>query len=181
MPRNAAPANPRKRKTPQDLDPSLPTSLASRRRRAPTCSIASLKNLEDEVTLEDDFVGYFGEASESHYTWGRTVTEPITATKKRRNRAGVKLYGGGDIRGLLGLGEEEVERDQRPNGGERSYFLRWGVEVRERIYGMLVGRSRYWKGIVIKYFPTLFLTLRAFISLHPKIYLLAFALTFIFN
>lgn len=59
------------------------TSYASRKRRRPVCSMESLRELEDEVSLEADFIGYFGATAESHWTWGKTETQPILATKKK--------------------------------------------------------------------------------------------------
>ena len=64
--------------------PTMPyTSLAARKRRQPTCSMASLRNLENEVTIEQNFIGLFGAQSDNHYTWGKTEAKPIAAIRRR--------------------------------------------------------------------------------------------------
>jgi len=141
LPRNTSTVNPKKQKAAPEW-----TSNAARKRRAPNCSIASLRALEDEVTLESDFVGYFGKTSESHSTWGKSVNQPIPAAKKKGRAPRMKknLYQDG-IAALFGL--REATSDGEPNGPGRSYFLRWPLEVREKIYSNLL---LYPKPIVIK-------------------------------
>jgi hypothetical protein len=121
------------------------TSLAERKRRQPTCSLKSLQNLEDEEMLESDFVGYFGSTSESHWTWGKTENEPIPATKKR-GRAPRFRKGGNSFATLFGYDADVFEKI--PNSADRSIFLRFPLEIREKFYSILL---LYPKPIVVKF------------------------------
>jgi hypothetical protein len=123
------------------------TSNAERRRRKPTCSLTSLRNLEDEITLESDFVGYFGATSESHCTWGKTETQPIAATKRKGKAPRFKKNSAKDnIAALFDSGENLGPKI--PNSAERSFFLRFPLEIREKVYGIFF---LYPKPILVKY------------------------------
>ncbi|KAG0645334.1 hypothetical protein D0Z07_8912 [Hyphodiscus hymeniophilus] len=112
------------------------TSQAERKRRQPTCSMASLRNLENEETIEENFTGLFGDSSESHYTWGKTQTEPIAAVRRRSRK--VPQFTARDLkgfpRGFFGFSEEVAPEPIIANSPDRSPFLRLPLEVREKIY-----------------------------------------------
>jgi len=141
-PRKTTSSIPKKNKSPPKW-----TSNASRKRRQPSCSLTSLKNLEDEDTLESEFIGYFGKTSESHATWGKTAP-PIVAPKKRGGALRLKkqsLYTEGGIAALFGISLRSA--DDEPNSPNRSMLLRCSSEVRENIYSNIL---HYPKGIIIK-------------------------------
>lgn len=123
------------------------TSLAERRRRAPTCSLASLRDIENEETLESDFVGFFGVTSDSHDTWGKTEVAPIAATKRKGRRPQAnKLSDKGYTDALFGY--HNAVEPRLPNSPDRSFFLRFPLEIRERIYATFL---LYKTPIVVKY------------------------------
>lgn len=145
--KRAAPTNqgPRKR---QFLDGSKikgsETSLAERRRRQPTCSLASLRDLENEETLESDFIGLFGLDSENHDTWGKSEIQPIPATKKKGKTPRIYQEHGKQTFSVLG----PHNGPKIPNSPDRSFFLRFPLEIRENIYEKLL---HYPASIVVKH------------------------------
>ena len=113
------------------------TSFASRKRRQPTCSMASLRDLETEEDIEENFKGLFGEQSESHYTWGRTESKPIVAIKRKGPKAPrLGKMAMGKMPGPPGLFAqfEGTPEPAMPNSPDRSPLLRLPLEVREKIY-----------------------------------------------
>lgn len=119
------------------------TSLASRKRRQPRCSVASLATLEDETTLEEDFVGLFGKTSDNHLTWGKNQNLPIAATRRKgrgKNRQ--------TINPLAHMFSYREDTEKVPNSPERSFFLNFPLEIRERIYQLILPHG---KGIIVKY------------------------------
>jgi len=139
------------------------SSLADRRRRAPTCSLASLRELEDEDCIDSDFIARFGISSDSHYTWGKTEIAPIVATKKKGRQSRLRRQAGSgkqDIAAYYGGHEESPEPE--PNSPDRSILRRFPLEIRERIYGIFL---LYDKPIIVKY--DLRLVERVNLRTHP--------------
>jgi hypothetical protein len=126
------------------------TSLAERKRRQPTCSIASLRNLENEETLESDFIGLFGAKSESHDTWGKTKVEPIPATKRKGKAPRLWHQENNHLSSLFG--QRDIGGPKIPNSPNRSYFLKFPLEIREKIYETFL---LYPESIVVKHDLTL--------------------------
>lgn len=111
------------------------TSLAERKRRQPTCSMASLRELETEVTIEENFIGLFGNHSDNHYTWGKTEAKPIVATKRKRRNGALSIRElAGFPPSLFGSFDEGPPEPIIPNSPDRSPFLRLSQEIREKIY-----------------------------------------------
>jgi len=126
------------------------TSLASRKRRQPSCSVASLAALEDEEILENQFCGLFNKGSDSHLTWGKTQSQPILATREKGRRKKRHAIDIGASMAFLFSYHEDPEK--LPNSPERSILLRFPLEIREQIYGFIL---KYEKSIIIKYITTL--------------------------
>ena len=121
--------------------PTIPyTSLAARKRRQPTCSMESLRNLENEVTVEENFIGLFGAHSDNHYTWGKTEAKPIAAIR-RKGAKGPRLRMkdiAGLPRGLFPFLDVGSPEPTIPNSPNRSPFLRLPLEIREKIYAFFL-------------------------------------------
>ncbi|KAH8598111.1 hypothetical protein B0O99DRAFT_592010 [Bisporella sp. PMI_857] len=130
--------------------PAEYTSLASRKRRAPSCSMKSLEDLEDEEGLEEAFIGYFNKTSENHFTWGKTQNLPITAIKKKGTNKRLCRMNVGSSIGIAMLlgGSKRVEELKLPNSPERSFFLRFSLDIRERVYNLFFD---YRSSIIVKY------------------------------
>lgn len=121
------------------------TSIASRKRRQPSCSVASLAALEDEKALEDQFVELFNMSSGSHMTWGKTQNQPIIATRRKgrcKKRHAINMGAGRAV--IYGYREDSEEV---PNSPQSSILLGFPLEIREKIYGLLL---IYRKSIIIK-------------------------------
>jgi hypothetical protein len=102
--------------------------------------MASLRTLETEVTIEENFIGLFGAHSDTHYTWGKTEAKPIAAIKRKGGK-GPRLRMkqiGGFPRGLFPWMGEDSPEPIIPNSPYRSAFLRLSLEIRERIYSHLL-------------------------------------------
>ena len=96
--------------------------------------MASLRELENEVTIEEQFIGMFGKDSDHHYTWGKTEAKPITAVRrKRKNRLSLSKLTGFPP-SLFGSFDEGSPEPNIPNSPDRSPFLRLPLEIREKIY-----------------------------------------------
>jgi hypothetical protein len=111
------------------------TSQAERKRRAPTISMASLRDLENEETHEDYFIGTFGENSDTHATWGETIIKPILAVRKRGK--GARFSRNDSLDPVASLFSQD-NPSKIPNSPERSILLRFPLEVMEKIYGYLL-------------------------------------------
>jgi len=139
---SAVTANPRKREamTPQSKFVCSYTSLADRKRRAPTLSMASLQNLENEENHEEYFVALMGKNSESHGTWGKTKTGPISPIRKKGKTSRFRNYlTRGNFDSMFGMGWEEADPTMViQNSPDRSPLLGVPLEVREKIYGFLL-------------------------------------------
>ena len=122
------------------------TSLASRRRRQPSCSMANLAALEDEVVLESKFVALFNKSSDSHHTWGKSQTLPISALRRKGKGRQKNLFNAGAGMAFLFSYIEDTEK--LPNSPKSSNLLRIPLEIRENIYGFIL---LYEKSIIIKY------------------------------
>jgi len=127
------------------------SSLASRKRRRPSCSVASLAALEDEETLESKFVALFEKPSHSHLTWGKSSSSPIVATKRKGKCKQRHVFNTGKRMAFLFGYLEETEK--LPNSPKYSILLRFPLEIREKIYGYLL---LYEKPIIVKYLMMLY-------------------------
>ena len=114
------------------------SSQAERKRRQPTCSMASLRNLEDEAAIEGQFIGLFNTHSDNHYTWGKTAVKPIIAIKRRAKKP-IQLTKKdlqGFPKGFFPTFEEGSPEPIIPNSADHSPFLRLPLEIREEIYAI---------------------------------------------
>ncbi|KAA8575224.1 hypothetical protein EYC84_004417 [Monilinia fructicola] len=152
-----------KRSAPKDHDKNgdiigSETSIASRKRRCPRVTMASLQ-IDDENDDLNQFTTSFGADSHSHNTWGLAVSTTIVATKRKRKTATFNLSPGFGLKhathsaclsnGLpspcsLETTPEVIEM----NCPARSPLLRYPLEVRERIYGYFL---RSPKSIIMNY------------------------------
>jgi hypothetical protein len=98
--------------------------------------MASLREVENEVAIEEQFIGNFAKESDNHYTWGKTQARPITAAKRRGikgPRVSMKDMLGLPP-GLFGFVDEDSPELIIPNSPDRSPLLRLPLEIREKIY-----------------------------------------------
>ncbi|KAI9648470.1 hypothetical protein NHQ30_003104 [Ciborinia camelliae] len=155
--KKASSTKPRKRPAPKDRDENgniigSQTSIASRKRRCPRVTMASLQ-IDDEDDDLSKFTTSFSTNSHSHNTWGLAVSTTIVAPKRKRKAATFK-HGPGLSRnhaarsgGLFSRFPElrSLEATPEPvemNSPTRSPFLRYPLEVRERIYGYFLRSPR---------------------------------------
>ncbi|ESZ90405.1 hypothetical protein SBOR_9216 [Sclerotinia borealis F-4128] len=148
--KKASTAKLRKRPPPKDRDGNgditrSGTSIASRKRRCPRVTLASLQ-MDDEEDDPSRFTTSFGANSHSHNTWGLPVSTTIVATKRKRRTAtfqdipGLGRNHAGRSAGLFNHIPKLRSLETTPehvdiNCPTRSCFLRYSLEVRERIYG----------------------------------------------
>jgi hypothetical protein len=95
--------------------------------------MASLREVENEVAIEEQFIGNFGKESDNHYTWGKTQARPITAAK-RRGIKGPRVSMNdmlGLPPGLFGFVDEGSPELIIPNSPDRSPLLPLPLEIRE--------------------------------------------------
>ncbi|KAF7856910.1 hypothetical protein EAF04_009671 [Stromatinia cepivora] len=143
-------SKPRKRSVPNDRDVNgnivgSKTSIASRKRRCPRVTMASLQ-IDDEDDDLSRFTTSFSANSHSHNTWGIPSSTTIVAPKRKRKtstfkqRSGVSRNHAARGAGLFNRfpGLRNLETTPEPlemNCPSRSPFLRYPLEVREHIYG----------------------------------------------
>ncbi|KAF7888372.1 uncharacterized protein EAF02_002913 [Botrytis sinoallii] len=143
-------SNSRKRPAPKDRDENgkiigSMTSKASRKRRCARITMASLQ-IDDENDDLSQFTPSFDANSHSHNTWGIPSSAMIVAPKRKRKFATSKQRPGlgrnhtARSAGLFNRYPELCSREATPepaemNSPSRSPFLRYPLEVRERIYG----------------------------------------------
>jgi hypothetical protein len=104
--------------------------------------MASLRELENEVTIEEQFIGMFGKDSDNHYTWGKTEAKPILAVKRRRKKGPNLSQLAGFPSNLFGSFDEGSPEPTIPNSPDRSPFLRLPLEIREKIYARSLNFER---------------------------------------
>jgi hypothetical protein len=112
--------------------------------------MASLRNLETEETIEENFIGLFSSRSDNHYTWGKTEAKPIAAIRRKGGK-GPRLSMrqlAGLPRGLFPFIIEDSPEPTIPNSPDRSPLLRLSFEIREMIYGYLL---IYRRPIIVQY------------------------------
>ncbi|KAF7902607.1 hypothetical protein EAF00_002510 [Botryotinia globosa] len=143
-------SNLRKRATPKDRDENgkiigSMTSKASRKRRCARITMASLQ-IDDENDDLRQFTTSFDANSHSHNTWGIPSSAMIVAPKRKRKfgtskqRPGLGRNHAARSAGLFNRYPELCSREATSepvemNSPTRSPFLRYPLEVRERIYG----------------------------------------------
>jgi len=122
-------AAPKSRKIPDTSENAIEyTSIAARKRNQPTCSMS---RAETEETIDENFIGLFGQSSDSHFTWGKTQNKAMPPAKRRRNH-----------RPLIAAEMRGFPEPVVHNNPERSPFLRLPMEIREKIYGKFLKFSR---------------------------------------
>ncbi|KAM3080077.1 hypothetical protein ACMFMF_003490 [Clarireedia jacksonii] len=121
-----------------------PSSLASRKRRRPRISMISLAMDDDDDDLRQ-FTGVFAPGSHAASTWGTISSSPIVGTVGPVRKS---VFGGqkGSKRKctatcfselVAGWQDPSVESmAPEPNSPTRSLFLRYPLEVREKIYAI---------------------------------------------
>ncbi|KAF7960927.1 hypothetical protein EAE96_000599 [Botrytis aclada] len=143
-------SNTRKRPAPKDRDENgkligSMTSKASRKRRYARITMASLR-IDDENDDLSQFTPSFDVNSHSHNTWGIQSSAMIVAPKRKRQYVTSKQQPGlgrnhaARSGGLFNRYPELCSPETTPepvdmNSPTRSPFLRYPLEVRERIYG----------------------------------------------
>ncbi|TEY73506.1 hypothetical protein BOTCAL_0077g00260 [Botryotinia calthae] len=156
-------SNSRKRPAPKDRDENgkiigSMTSKASRKRRGPRITMASLQ-IDDENDDLSQFTPSFDANSHSHNTWGIPSSAMIVAPKRKRRsatskqRPGLSRNHAARSAGLFNRYPELCSLETTPEPAEmnsltRSPFLRCPLEVREQIYGYFL-RSPY--SILVNY------------------------------
>lgn len=121
------------------------TSMASRKRRYPRVTMASLRD-DDENDDLSQFTPAFSANSHSHNTWGIPASAMIAAPKRKYKRATSKQRPGlsrnhatrsaGLFNRYPELRSSEITPEPvETNSPTRSPFLRYPLEIRERIYG----------------------------------------------
>lgn len=149
-------SKPRKRPAPKDReeDGSIigsKTSIASRKRRCPKITRASLQ-IDDENDDLSRFTTSFSANSHSHNTWGIPVPTAIVAPKRKQRTSTFKQQPRlGRNHATLSAGifnhfpelcsPETTPEPMEMNCPTRSPFLRYPLEVRERIYGYFLRSS----------------------------------------
>ncbi|CAD6441917.1 37e466a6-1bc2-4a68-a5e8-4116fa1be5f6 [Sclerotinia trifoliorum] len=149
-------SKPRKRPLPNDTDVNgnlvgSKTSIASRKRRCPRVTLASLQ-IDDEDDDLSRVTTSFGIDSHSHNTWGIPSSTTIVAPKRKqktytfKQQSGVSRNNAARGAGLFNRfpGLRNLETTPEPvemNCPSRSPFLCYPLEIREHIYGYFL-RSR---------------------------------------
>ncbi|PQE12297.1 hypothetical protein CJF31_00000488 [Rutstroemia sp. NJR-2017a BVV2] len=126
-----------------------PSSLASRKRRGHRITRALLA-MDDENDDLRQFAGVFAPGSHSASTWGTLSSGPIVGTvgsvrksifrgqKSSKQKHTVTCFS--EL--IADWQEPEIESASRePNSPTRSLFLRYPLEVREKIYAILLRSS----------------------------------------
>ncbi|APA09724.1 hypothetical protein sscle_05g044940 [Sclerotinia sclerotiorum 1980 UF-70] len=145
-------SKPRKRPLPNDRDINgnivgSKTSIASRKRRCPRVTLASLQ-IDDEDDDLSKFTTSFGINSHSHNTWGIPSSTTIAAPKRKqkaftfKQQLGVSRNHAGFFNRFPGLRNFETTPEPvEIDCPSRSPFLRYPLDIREHIYGYFL-RSR---------------------------------------
>jgi hypothetical protein len=141
------PKRPRKRKLTPEEEENIPeydkgvTSKAAREKKRFKLSLSSLNDEVDEkyiTTLSQRLIG------ESRNSWGTPELRPIAAQKQQRRR-NYKNLASGDLEEEWRAMMEAARATKKPpppsipNSPDRSALLRLSMEVREEIYGYLLG------------------------------------------
>ncbi|PQE33989.1 hypothetical protein CJF32_00002857 [Rutstroemia sp. NJR-2017a WRK4] len=117
-----------------------PSSLSSRKRRGHHITRALLA-MDDENDDLRQFDGVFAPGSHSASTWGTLSSGPIVGTvgaKSSKQKRTVTCFS--EL--IADWQDPEIESASRePNSPTRSLFLRYPLEVREKIYAILLRSS----------------------------------------